>query len=136
LRFRLADKVMSRLIFAHVRAASLGTLSLAGLDWALVRMAVVSCCVALMKSQTCARTTAGLLINEANCHPFSFGPFIWMHNGQIVGFHSIKRKLVQCIDDRLFNHVQAHVSFSPSPASPSCSLAHQRQPVRARRGAA
>jgi len=68
---RLADKVMSRLIFAHVRAASLG-----------------------------------LLINEANCHPFSFGPFIWMHNGQIVGFPSIKRKLVGFIDERLFNHVQ------------------------------
>lgn len=68
---RLADKVMSRLIFAHVRAASLG-----------------------------------LLINEANCHPFSFGPFIWMHNGQIVGFTSIKRKLVQYIDDQLFNHIQ------------------------------
>ncbi len=43
---RIALKVMSPLIFAHVRAAF-----------------------------------PGMLVTEANCHPFHHGRFMWMHNG-------------------------------------------------------
>ncbi len=43
---RLADHIVSTLLFAHVRAAS-----------------------------------PGLPTNEANCHPFCYGQFLFMHNG-------------------------------------------------------
>ena len=48
---RLAMKVKSPCIFAHVRAAY-----------------------------------PGMLVTEANCHPFQHGRFLWMHNGK---FHRI-----------------------------------------------
>lgn len=44
---RLATKVRSPLIFAHVRAA-----------------------------------IPGMLVSEANCHPFQYGRYLWMHNGE------------------------------------------------------
>jgi predicted glutamine amidotransferase len=28
----------------------------------------------------------GIEVAEANCHPFAFGPFLWMHNGTLGGF--------------------------------------------------
>ncbi|KAL6064459.1 glutamine amidotransferase subunit [Balamuthia mandrillaris] len=68
---RLAEKIKSPLIFAHVRAAS-----------------------------------PGLLINEANCHPFQFGRFMWMHNGCVGGFKKIKKQIIDRLSENLFNHIQ------------------------------
>ena len=56
---RLADHVVSSLIFAHVRAAS-----------------------------------PGLQTTESNCHPFSYGPFLWMHNGDVPAFPRVKREIL------------------------------------------
>lgn len=67
---RLADKIKSHLVFAHVRAASLEA-----------------------------------PISEANCHPWSHGNFMWMHNGFISGFATIKRRLQQSLPDELFHMI-------------------------------
>ncbi len=52
---RLATKVSSHLIFAHVRAAY-----------------------------------PGMMVTEANCHPFQQGRFLWMHNGNFFEWKILK----------------------------------------------
>ncbi|KAH9944318.1 N-terminal nucleophile aminohydrolase [Epithele typhae] len=49
-------------------------------------------------------TTAGTLSLD-NCHPWSFGKLMFMHNGGIAEFHRIKRKLQNSLSDELFNMV-------------------------------
>ncbi|KAI0669818.1 N-terminal nucleophile aminohydrolase [Trametes maxima] len=66
---RLAEKIKSPMVFAHVRATTAGTLSL------------------------------------DNCHPWSYGKLMFMHNGGIADFHKIKRKLQMALPDELFNFV-------------------------------
>ncbi|HVR74775.1 MAG TPA: class II glutamine amidotransferase [Planctomycetota bacterium] len=34
--------------------------------------------------------SSGLGISEANCHPFSSGPLLWMHNGTLAGFAELR----------------------------------------------
>ena len=67
---RLATHVRSSMFFAHVRAA-----------------------------------TAGSVVSEENCHPFRFGRFLWMHNGQVGSFRKIKRQLRRSLRDDLYDHV-------------------------------
>lgn len=38
-----------------------------------------------------------------NCHPFVYGPWSFMHNGQIAGFEKIRRKMEAQLSDELFN---------------------------------
>eukprot|EP01113_Clastostelium_recurvatum_P004885 TRINITY_DN12167_c0_g1_i5.p1 TRINITY_DN12167_c0_g1~~TRINITY_DN12167_c0_g1_i5.p1 ORF type:complete len:450 (+),score=41.87 TRINITY_DN12167_c0_g1_i5:23-1372(+) len=54
--FRLCEHISSRVVFAHIRAATFGSVA------------------------------------ELNCHPFTFGRLLWMHNGGIANFslHRIK----------------------------------------------
>eukprot|EP01089_Gocevia_fonbrunei_P005986 TRINITY_DN1648_c0_g2_i1.p1 TRINITY_DN1648_c0_g2~~TRINITY_DN1648_c0_g2_i1.p1 ORF type:complete len:222 (+),score=27.57 TRINITY_DN1648_c0_g2_i1:1138-1803(+) len=47
-----------------------------------------------------------MLINDANCHPFQYKHFMFMHNGQISGFKLIKRKLLAFLHEDLFNSIQ------------------------------
>ncbi|KAK4191626.1 nucleophile aminohydrolase [Podospora australis] len=63
---RLATKTASKLIFAHVRATTEGSLS------------------------------------EDNCHPFSHGSLMWMHNGGLGGWKQIKRRLGERLADKWY----------------------------------
>ncbi|KAK6856127.1 Dug3p [Apiospora arundinis] len=67
---RLASKTASRLIFAHVRATTEGSLS------------------------------------EDNCHPFTNGSLMWMHNGGLGGWKYIKRRLGEKLHDKWYLFVQ------------------------------
>jgi glutamine amidotransferase len=67
---RLAEKIVSPLIFAHIRAASPGSPT-----------------------------------NETNCHPFQCGRFMWMHNGCIADFGKVKKRIINHLDDRLFDRI-------------------------------
>jgi len=50
-------------------------------------------------------TTEGAL-SDSNCHPFSRGALMWMHNGGVGGWKlGVKRKLVSDIGDRWFEGV-------------------------------
>ncbi|CAK7563745.1 MAG: glutamine amidotransferase subunit [Sporothrix epigloea] len=66
---RIASKTASRLVFAHVRAATDGTLS------------------------------------EDNCHPFSHGSLMFMHNGGLGGWKHIKRRLTERLADKWYHVV-------------------------------
>lgn len=48
----------------------------------------------------------GMLVSEINCHPFRFGRLLWMHNGTIEGFNSIKRILRRSLPDYLYQSVE------------------------------
>ncbi|KAF2158645.1 hypothetical protein M409DRAFT_71541 [Zasmidium cellare ATCC 36951] len=51
-------------------------------------------------------STEGAL-SDSNCHPFSRGALMWMHNGGIGGWKlGVKRRLVTDISDRWFEGVQ------------------------------
>ncbi len=53
-------------------------------------------------------STEGAL-SDSNCHPFSRGALMWMHNGGIGGWKlGVKRKLVTDISDRWFEMVNGN----------------------------
>ena len=66
----LAKKVKTKMLFAHVRAA-----------------------------------TPGYAIDEMNCHPFVHGKLTWMHNGMVLGFKEIRRKLLRGLRDEAYDAV-------------------------------
>ena len=48
----------------------------------------------------------GMRVNEANCHPFQYGRFLWMHNGIIRDFSRIKRRLRASLPDYLYHNIE------------------------------
>ncbi|KAJ7642008.1 N-terminal nucleophile aminohydrolase [Roridomyces roridus] len=52
-------------------------------------------------------TTAGSLSHD-NCHPFAYGKLMFMHNGGIAEWPSIKRRVQKDLPDAVFNMVQGN----------------------------
>lgn len=50
------------------------------------------------------RASTGTATSRANCHPFSVGRWLFMHNGQIGGWEKVRRQVEQAIPDDLFEH--------------------------------
>lgn len=48
----------------------------------------------------------GARVSEDNCHPFQYGPYLWMHNGTIEGFWHIRRRLRASLPDHLYNAIE------------------------------
>ena len=40
------------------------------------------------------RATTGTEVQRSNCHPFQHDQWLFVHNGEINGFHQVKRDLV------------------------------------------
>jgi glutamine amidotransferase len=99
------------------------------------------------------RAATGTASTRANCHPFSHGRHMFMHNGQIGGYAAIKRRLEALIPDKFYDSRQgttdsealfllilAHIDagFAPHEAFAEalsqtmslCASAGERQPVR------
>ena len=70
---QLSAKINSRLLFAHVRAASPGS-----------------------------------PVTERLCHPFRFGKYLFMHNGNVGGFNFIRRPLMDSLNDDIFEYAIAN----------------------------
>lgn len=87
--YNLAEKISSRLFFAHIRAASstLGPSHCAGCDGELPPWAVAN----------------GSVSTELCCHPFRCGRFLFMHNGSVGGFNRIRRDLLDLLPDPMFS---------------------------------
>ncbi len=49
------------------------------------------------------RAATGGGTRRDNCHPFAFGNWSFMHNGQIAGFERLRRAMEAMLDDELFN---------------------------------
>ncbi len=52
------------------------------------------------------RASTGSPVQQTNCHPFRHGRWLWMHNGVIAGFHSLKRDLALAVDPDLFAEIE------------------------------
>lgn len=48
------------------------------------------------------RASTGTATTRANCHPFTYGNHLFMHNGQIGGYSKIKRGIEALIPDELY----------------------------------
>jgi glutamine amidotransferase len=51
------------------------------------------------------RAAAGPPIQQTNCHPFRYQNWLFMHNGALADFASVKRDLTFAIDPSLYPHV-------------------------------
>lgn len=54
------------------------------------------------------RAAIGSAVQETNCHPFRHGDWLFMHNGYIAEFPTVKRDLVMAIDESLFPAITGH----------------------------
>jgi predicted glutamine amidotransferase len=52
------------------------------------------------------RASTGGAIQETNCHPFRHGRWLWMHNGMIRDFPTVKRDLVLAVDPSLYAEIE------------------------------
>jgi predicted glutamine amidotransferase len=66
----------------------------------LARVTTSSCVLAHVRA-----ATSGLPVIQLNCHPFSSGPFSFMHNGRIGGFNEIRRVLMRRLSDEAYESI-------------------------------
>ena len=52
------------------------------------------------------RASTGTSTSRSNCHPFRYGRWMFMHNGQIGGFEQIRRTLMMKVDPGLFPEIR------------------------------
>jgi glutamine amidotransferase len=52
------------------------------------------------------RAAIGSAVQQTNCHPFRHGRWLFMHNGFIDQFDSIKRELVLTTDESLYPYIK------------------------------
>jgi predicted glutamine amidotransferase len=52
------------------------------------------------------RAAIGSPVQQTNCHPFRHGSWLFMHNGYLNEFATIKRDVVLAIDPSLYPHIQ------------------------------
>jgi len=52
------------------------------------------------------RASSGGAIQQTNCHPFRHGSWLWMHNGLINDFATVKRDLVLEVDPVLYPGIE------------------------------
>jgi glutamine amidotransferase len=52
------------------------------------------------------RSSTGGVVQETNCHPFRYGRWLWMHNGAIREFKSLKRELAFAVDSSLYPFIE------------------------------
>jgi predicted glutamine amidotransferase len=52
------------------------------------------------------RASTGSPVQQTNCHPFRHGRWLWMHNGLIHDFHTVKRDLVLAVDPALYPEIE------------------------------
>jgi len=52
------------------------------------------------------RASTGSPVQQTNCHPFRHGRWLWMHNGYIGDFNSVKRDLTLEVDPLLYPEIE------------------------------
>jgi len=48
----------------------------------------------------------GSPVTMNNCHPFTFGKYLFMHNGGIVGFSKIKRDIINSLKEEVYQTIK------------------------------
>jgi predicted glutamine amidotransferase len=52
------------------------------------------------------RASTGGAVQQTNCHPFRHGKWLWMHNGAIRDFPTVKRDLALAVDPSLYAEIE------------------------------
>lgn len=52
--------------------------------------------------------TAGMPVGEVNCHPFRHGDYLFMHNGHLGSFKSVRRSLLAALSNEAFDMIQGN----------------------------
>jgi predicted glutamine amidotransferase len=52
------------------------------------------------------RASTGSAVQQTNCHPFRHGRWLWMHNGLIREFLTVKRELRLVVDPSLYSQIE------------------------------
>jgi predicted glutamine amidotransferase len=52
------------------------------------------------------RATTGTAIQQTNCHPFRHGRWLFVHNGVLAGFETMRRDLMLAVDPSLFTGIR------------------------------
>jgi glutamine amidotransferase len=52
------------------------------------------------------RASTGSAVQQTNCHPFRHANWLWMHNGALAGFPTMKRDLAFAVDPALFPEIE------------------------------
>ncbi|MGY2702260.1 class II glutamine amidotransferase [Nocardioides sp. HB32] len=52
------------------------------------------------------RASTGTALQQTNCHPFRHQSWLWMHNGMLAGFPTIKRDLAMAVDPSLYAEIE------------------------------
>ena len=52
------------------------------------------------------RASTGSPVQQTNCHPYRHGRWLWMHNGFVDGFQSVKRDLTLAVDPALYPEIE------------------------------
>ncbi|MET4636825.1 class II glutamine amidotransferase [Mycetocola sp. 2940] len=52
------------------------------------------------------RASTGSAVQQTNCHPFRHGRWLWMHNGAIANFPTVKRDLTLAVDPSLYPDIE------------------------------
>jgi predicted glutamine amidotransferase len=52
------------------------------------------------------RAAIGSPVQQTNCHPFRHGRWLFVHNGFLADFHTVRRDLMLAIDPALFGDIQ------------------------------
>jgi len=66
----------------------------------LCRVVASDCILAHVRAAT---QSSG--VNEANCHPFRYKRYLFMHNGDIGNFRKVRRALLESVCDEAFGNV-------------------------------
>jgi predicted glutamine amidotransferase len=51
------------------------------------------------------RASTGSPVQQSNCHPFRHGRWLWMHNGALADFPTVKRDLMLAVEPSLFPEI-------------------------------
>ena len=54
------------------------------------------------------RAAVGSAVQQSNCHPFRHGRWLWMHNGLIADFATVKRDIVLAVEPSLYREISGH----------------------------
>lgn len=50
----------------------------------------------------------GMPVSQGNCHPFQYGPYLWMHNGRLDQFSKFRRLILNDLSDKAFEFIKGN----------------------------
>lgn len=52
--------------------------------------------------------STGMPVSQSNCHPYQYGPYLWMHNGHLEQFSLTRRSLLNGLSDQAFDFIKGN----------------------------